>query len=257
MLGHLSQLISKRSSIADVRSKPISAKHYKLCCCDQRYDDILGKSGRACQVYSYQCEIYRFIVDISTCRSCICMHAFYTIVTDECSHICRRFCFRVTLVYNCEFRTYELALLTICKCENWMQYHVFQCCQSFRSSYFIESNHLKLTNHFQRSDLKNEKHFSIGHCFCQSQNEAVLLIHSWCKGRSRTLKCYWLNFSTLAYMLLFENIHRNFRKLTEFFLVNTPYHLLIPHVNAVVISRASTNFQNQEVQEIPAIQIWK
>lgn len=222
MLGHLSQLISKRFSTADPTS--ISARHYKLCCCDQRHNDILSKSDRACQVYvwSYRHDTYTFIVDISLCKSCICMHAFYTIAIDRCSILCRTFCFQVIFVQSFEFRLYPLTIFNTSKFEILsLQYHAhvyrFHCCQPIKSYQFTESNHLELlTNHVQDSDLKDQNHFSIGHCSCENRNHAVLFTHGWCKGTSRTLKCYWLNFSTLTYLLLFENIHRNFRKLTSF-----------------------------------------
>ena len=222
MLEHLSLLTSKRFSTADPTSIP--ARHlYKICCCDQRHEDVRRKSGRACHVYvwSYRHDNYTFIVDISLCKSCICMHAFYTIVIDRCSqNICRTFCFQVTFVHSFEFRLHQLTIFTTIKCEiPSLQYHVyhFHCCQPIKSYQFAETNHLKLlSNYVQDSDLKNQNHFSIGHCSCESQNDIVVLTHGWCKGTSITLKCYWLNFSTLAYLLLFENIHRNFRKMISF-----------------------------------------
>ena len=220
MLGHLFQSISKRFSTADQRHpRTIPERHYKFCCCDQRHDDILRKSGRACQVYmwSYRHDNYTFIVDISLCKSCICMHVFYTIIIDKCSHnICRTFCFQVTFVQSFEFRIFQLTTFNTSKFEIFsLQNHVnhFHCCQPIKSYQVTESNHTELlTNHVQDAGLQIEEHTSIGHCFCEIQNDTVLLTHGWCKGAARTLKCYWLNFSTLAYLLLFENIHRNFRK---------------------------------------------
>lgn len=204
MLGHLCQSISKRSSTDDVHSEPIWARHYSLCCCE-KHNDILSKSGKICHVYDISCKGNRLVVDS---RPCIHMHVFYILVINSYNKFYRYFCFQVILNDSIEFRKREIALLTlfIITRIKFMQFHELSFSQFKKHSLLIKPTHLKLTNHVHTLDLED---FSIGHCSCE--NDTFCLVKCWCEETSNALKCYWLNFSALALMLLVENIYRNFK----------------------------------------------
>ena len=267
MLGHLCQLISKRSSTDDVSFRPVLARHYKLCCCGNKHYVTISKSGRPCHdVCCILCDFNFFIVVIRSCKN-----ALYIIVIGLYNQFYVFFCFQLSLVYSSEFRKHEIALLPVFQNKKFTPNHVLSChlktaheckkelgplftiadlassddhewtinshfinpvalrmtksfwsfghseCSRVKENQFnvsnkvYVSNKLNVTNHVQihTCETKIEENFSIGHCFCEK--DTVSTINCWCKSKSKALKCHWLHFSTLTFVLLDINTYRNFK----------------------------------------------
>lgn len=209
MLGRLCRQISKRSSTDNVGYKPVLARLYKLCCCDDRHEEKTSKSGRSCLVCCVLRDINYFVVVSSSYT-----HVFYIIVIDLYNQLYIYFCFQVTLVHSIEFRNHEIALLSVCQSKKFTQYHLLSYHHFQKNSHCIKENHFTVSNkfnvtkHVQISDCENE-HLSIGHCFCEKDTFST--VKGWCKSKSKTLKCHWLRFSMLAFVLLDKNTYRNFK----------------------------------------------
>lgn len=216
MLGHLCQQISKRSSTDDVSFQPVLAEHYEFTS-EHKHDTTVSKSGRACHTCAcvilcdfscLLCDINCFVVITSSYT-----YLFYIIVIDACIELYISIC--IALIQRIEFRKDTIALLSICENEGFRQCH-FQSSNRFRilyhsiKEYHFISTQSNVTDHVQTSVYENQ-YTSIGHCFCEKDTFST--VNGWCGGKTGTLKCLWFNFSSLTFVLLDENIYRNFRKL--------------------------------------------